>query len=313
MRLRMFGLRRELVKAETELGLLGWQQADYDEEMQREVQAIQQVEREQSRLTNEAAAYANEIRQLQADREAARLQYEEQCRAIEAERKQVLAPHDQIQRQLAEKRKIEPNFEKRIPELDRELREVQRRYKELLSVPRETLQIRQELIHLRERSVAIPNEKSDLRTQHLRTVSEIRALEVALQRESEALKALDERAERLEGEWQGRDREFAQKIRAKERDKARTEKEIENLETAKINPYQQIGRVLADSNIAPMNQPHALERVRALRLRIDELRQNLLESQTVSAQADQKLVRTSFCVWGGIVAAALLVLLAALS
>ena len=188
----MLWVRRELAKAETELGLLGWQQADYDDETQRQVEAIQHVEREQSRLTNEAAALGNEIRQLQAEREVGRKQYEEQCRAIEAERKQVLAPHDQIERQLVEKRKIEPNFEKRIPELDRELREVQRRYKELLSVPRETLQVRQELIHLRERSVAIPNEKSDLRTQHLRTVSEIRALEVALQRESEAVTFLFE-------------------------------------------------------------------------------------------------------------------------
>jgi hypothetical protein len=34
-RLRMLAQRRRLARAETELGLLGWQQADYDEDTQR--------------------------------------------------------------------------------------------------------------------------------------------------------------------------------------------------------------------------------------------------------------------------------------
>ncbi len=313
IRLRIFWRKRDLAKAETQLGLLGWQQADYDEETQRQVNAIQQVEREQARLTNEAAALANEIRQLQGDRETARKEYEEKCRGIEAERKQISAPHAQIERQLAEKRKVEPNFEKRIPELDRELREVQRRYTDLLASPKETLQIKQELIHLRERSVAIPNEKSDLRTQHLRTVSEIRALEMALQKEALALAELDERSDRLDEEWQARDRELVQKVRAKERDKTRLEKEIDTLETAKVNPYQRIGQVLADSNISPMNQPEALSRVKALRLQVGELHQAILESEALSAQDDQKLIRSSFWLWGGMAAGVLLVLIAAFS
>lgn len=307
----MAARRRVLAKAETELGLLGWQQADYDENTQRQVQEIQNVEREQSRLTNEAAALASEIRQLQVEREAARKQYEEQCRAIETERKQVLAPHDQIERQLVEKRKIEPNFGRRIPDLDRELREVQRRYTELLSAPRETLQVRQEMIHLRERSVAIPNEKSDLRMQHLRTVSEIRALENALKRESETVAALNERSERLDEEWQAGDRSLLQKIRAKEREKARIEKEIQTLETAKINPYQRIGQVLADSDIAPMNQPHALEHVKELRLNLAEMQQAILESKAISAKEDRGVLRASFWIWAGMIAGVMLILIAA--
>lgn len=310
VRLRV--VQRALAKAETELGLLGWQQADYDEETQRQVREIQQVEMEQSRLTNEAAALGSEIRQFQTERETHRKKYEEECKAIEQERKQVLAPHDQIQRQLAEKRKIEPNFTRRFPDLDRELREVQRRYTELLNAPRETVQIKHEIIHLRERSVAIPNEKSDLRTQHLRTVSEIRALENALRKEAESIARLDEKSQRVDESWEAKDRELIQQIRTREKEKARLEKHIHQLEFAKAHPYQRIGQVLADSGIAPMNQPDALEKVKQLRFRIDELKYEVQVSAARSAQEDQKLILASYLLWAGMAAGLALILVAAL-
>jgi chromosome segregation ATPase len=310
-RLRVFGTRRALAKAETQLGLLGWQQADYDHETQRQVNQIEEVEREQANLTNDAAALGVEIRTLQAEREAHRKKYEEECRAIEAARKQVLAPHDQIERQLMEKRKIEPKFERRIPELDRELREVQRRYTELLQTERETPKLRQEMIHLRERSVAIPNEKSDLRTQHLRTVSEIRNLELALQKESQAIAALDQRSQQLDDDWEAQDRDFVNVIRTKERQKERMESQIQLLEIAKVNPYQRIGQVLADSDIAPMNQPDALTKVKELRAMVDELNMQVAESLVTTAREDSHLLRTSFWLWGAIAAGLLVIVLAA--
>ena len=310
-RLQVFRTRRALAKAETQLGLLGWQQADYDAETQRQVKQIEDVEREQADLTNEAASLGAEIRHLQGERETFRKKYEEDCRAIEAERKQVLAPHDQIERQLLEKRKIEPKFERRIPELDRELREVQRRYTELLLVERETPKLRQELIHLRERSVAIPNEKSDLRTQHLRTVSEIRSLELALQKESQAIAALDQRSQQLDDEWEARDRELVSVIRAKERLKEKMESQIQLLEIAKVNPYQRIGQVLADSDIAPMNQPDALTKVKELRAIVDELNLKIAESQVLTAREDKHLIQTSYWLWVGMAAGLFVILLAA--
>jgi hypothetical protein len=45
--------RRRLASVETQLGLLGWQQADFDPDTQRQVDALQNVEREQVALTTE--------------------------------------------------------------------------------------------------------------------------------------------------------------------------------------------------------------------------------------------------------------------
>jgi hypothetical protein len=77
---------KHLAKAETQLGLLGWQQADFDEETQREVDKIMNVEREQARLTNEGATAGRSISELNTLREQTRRTYHEKraparCRA----------------------------------------------------------------------------------------------------------------------------------------------------------------------------------------------------------------------------------------
>ena len=178
-RARLWRDRRRLAKAEAELGLLGWQQADFDDETQQQVEAIQNVEREQSRLMNAAAEHATTVRTRRGELESAQRAWQEKRRELAAEEKRCREPRAELERQLAERRRVEPNFERRMPELDRELREVMRLVTELLRTEPQTAKIRQELLRVRERSIAIPNEKSDLRTQHLRTVSEIRRLEQA--------------------------------------------------------------------------------------------------------------------------------------
>lgn len=311
LRTRLRLRQRKLDRAETDLGLLGWQQADFDADTQRQVDEIQQVEREQTRLTNESARVGNAFRQMQTDYATARKEFEDTRRELETERRKLREPQDGVQRQLAEKRKIEPNFERRIPELDRELREVQKIYAELLVREGQTPKMRNELVRLRERIVGIPNEKADLRTQHLRTVSEIRALEETLAREAEALSAIDERLATLQKSWGERDRAFALQLKTLGREKEAIEGQINALETAKANPYQRIGQVLADNHLAPLNQPEALKVVHALRLGVGELHQKILESQAISAQEDRHLVQMSFWIWAGMAIAVSIVAFAA--
>ncbi|HYR58294.1 MAG TPA: hypothetical protein VEO95_06690, partial [Chthoniobacteraceae bacterium] len=97
-----------MTKAETALGLLGWQQAEFDPQTQAEVDKINAYEREQSRLTNESAGLAKELRELRVEREAARKEFQERRRALAAERAGIGLNHPAIEKQLAEKRKTEP-------------------------------------------------------------------------------------------------------------------------------------------------------------------------------------------------------------
>lgn len=303
---------RDLEKAEAELGLLGWQQADYDEETQRQVQEIYAVEQEQSRLTNEAAGLFTEIRLQQTKRDSERKAYEEERQKLEAGERKFREAIPPIEKQLAEKQKVEPNFEKRIPALDRELRDVQKRYAALLAQEQHTAATRNEMILLRERSVAIPNEKSDLRTLHLRTVTEIRSLESALAHEEAGASRLHQELKALEARWVEREHEIQGEIRSREKRKEAIEKRIQDLENEKFAPYKRIGKVLADNQIAPLNQPEALRKVHTLRFRIAELQQKIADSEAVTALEDKSLLQTSLLLWVGIVVAVLVILVAAI-
>ena len=293
-RLRCFTLERKLAKAETDLGLLGWQQADFDAETEAQVKAIINCEREQARLTNESAEVGGQLRRLREQRETARRNAEEARSQLQERRTKLLEPHAELERQLEIQRSVEPTFETRIPELDRELREANRLYNELLGYEPQTPQIRAELTRLREQTVAIPNQKSDLRRLHLRAVTEIRSLEARLEKDRLAAAAIDEELSRLESEFKASDEAAAVQIRALEREKVRIEKESDSLEEAKANPYQQIGRVLADSNIAPINQPDALEYVRQLRFQLAELRHRIARSRKRSRSQDPAILWISW-------------------
>ncbi|MES2572975.1 MAG: hypothetical protein V4710_23330, partial [Verrucomicrobiota bacterium] len=205
-RLRIAAEHRKLARAETELGLLGWQQADFDVETQRDVDKIQNYEWEQARLTNEGAEFGRCLRQLLEKRDLKRKEFAEARRQLLTERRGLIEPIARIQKQLVVYRKQEPQYERRIPELDRELREVQRLYTDLLSSVQQTPQSRDELTVLRERTVSIPNEKADLRTQHMRIASEIKLLEGELRKLNERAAELDVAVRELQAAFDDEDR-----------------------------------------------------------------------------------------------------------
>ncbi len=307
-RLQILAERRKLAKAETELGLLGWQQAEFDLETQRQVDKLKNYEREQSRLINESAAFGQTIRSLREKREAARRFFEEERRRLLAEQATQREPLERLRKQLLVYRKQEPQYQRRIPELDRELREVQRLYTECLALQNPSAQVREDLARLRERTVAIPNEKADLRTQHMRMASEIKALEAQIEKNSGRVEELDTTIKDLETAFETQDRDTATEIRANERGKAKIDREIDTLDEAKANPYRQIGRVLADSGLAPMNQPHALDNVRRYREGIDLLDAKIQISLGLSSEVNPTQLQSSYHAWA-ILGSSLLLLL----
>lgn len=306
-RLRIRLTRRELSRAEAALGLLGWQQAEFDPQTQAEVDKINAYEREQARLTNESAGLAKELRELRDQRDAARKIFEEQRQKVQAKRASTVEHHPAIEKQLAERRKIEPTFGRRMPELDRELREINRLYGELLTALNQTPAMKAEITRLRERTVSIANEKADLRNQHLRTVSEIRGLEAELEKDREIVAGLDKQLRDYQTQFEASDAKVAGEIRSREKEKTRIEKEINVIETAKTNPYLQIGRVLADSDVAPMNQPGALDKVKRLRGRLVEIDHLIRLSFESSALEDREEVRLSYLLLASIAFMVLLV------
>ena len=298
--------RRKLARAEMDLGLLGWQQADFEGEALPHVRQLTDFEREQSRLTNESAALALAIRRLQDERAAARKLYEEARAQLEAERARVAAPVAEEERRLAARQRAPVNFGESMAALDRELREVSQLYAEVAGIEPQTWEIRNEAIRLRERTVAIPNEKADLRQRQQQAVNEFRALEESLARGRMAVAAADEKLRAQRVEFAEADGAREKEIADREREKVAVSKQGDSLETAKGNPYRKIGQLLADSGIAPMNQPQALAAVLRGRETVAGLEHGVAESREASGREDRAALRRSWGVWLAVGAVAVL-------
>lgn len=312
LRLRLLVARRQLAAAETRLGLLGWQQADFDPETQRQVDAIQNVEREQATLTNRAADLARDLAAVTAERDAVRAGFEKQRAVLEAERTSARAPLAEIERIVGTVRGRPADIARRIADLERELRETDALYTKLLGVNPQTPQVRDEIMRLRQRLIAIPNETSDIKAQQLRATADLEEREKQRAAIDRHTADLDRQLRELKAQAAERDAASATLSRALEKDHARAETDVARLERAKHDPYREIGRVLAESGVAPANQPHALTRVHDLWKAIAAHETALATSLAETAAEDASTLRTSLALCAVIALAALLVLSALL-
>lgn len=308
-RLRLVVAARRLAKAETNLGLLGWQQADFAGEAQRHIDQLTNVEREQARLTNESARLGLAIQHLQDEGAAARRQFEETRRALAAERVKVAAPVEETARQCAERERLRDNFAERVATLERELADADRQHAELLAAAKLTPDGRAELGRLRQRTTGIPTELADLRLRQQRLVGELRPLQEALARGRAAVAGEDEKLRVQQAAFAEAELARKKEVADFQREKQTVEKEIASLEKAKGDPYRRIGQVLADAGIAPMNQPHALAAVQQGRAAIALLAQAITASLAASRREDRTALQNSWGLWAVTLAVSMLILL----
>lgn len=302
-RVRLAWFHRQLATAETELGLLGWQQADFDEATQAQVDKVHDVEREQMRLTNASAELAGTIREMTEKRETARREHEAQRQQLLAERDRLREPLAPLEPQLAALRKHEPDYRRRVPELEREQRDLDELYSKLLLAQPQSPRARDELLRLRDRLIAISNEKADLRSQHLRLSTDLQAKEKEAAEIEAHTAALDHQLRELEHLGRAMEGKLSAELREKEREKGRVEIDVEKLERAKRNPYREIGRVLADANVPPRNQPHVLARVKELRFAVQEQEYEIARLLQLSSTENHTETFISWILWGVILLA----------
>ncbi len=283
--------RRKLARLEAALGLLGWQQADYDENTQPYVNRLMDYEREQARLGNESASLAQKIGELEKQR-AAHLQEHEKA-AAEALRSQLPAAQSEkeLEVEIAAQRKQARELEARLPVLQRELDEAEAKYRALVDRESFSSEHTEELMELRRVLLAIPKEKSEWEGKLALTNEGLRRL-------NELLKHLRD----ANREFEKADAALASEIAEQQRAKRRVEKESDVVEKAKTDPYREIGRALADHEIAPLNQPEALRAVLGQRERISAGEAELADSAAASAQENRPAVRTFFVFLGSCVA-----------
>ena len=108
---------------ETELGLLGWQQAEYNDATQQEVRKLADCEREQSRLTNESAELGNALHDLRERRAREKAEYEAREASFNASLSELEKPIKALQRKLAARRKAQEEAEESVARLEAKMQE----------------------------------------------------------------------------------------------------------------------------------------------------------------------------------------------
>ena len=308
-RLRLFVAARRLVKAETNLGLLGWQQADFEGEAQRHIDQLTNVEREQAQLTNESARLGLAIQHFQDEGAAARTPFEEARRALEAERARVAEPVEKTAQQCAERERLRDSFTERAAALERELSEADRQSAALLAATTLTPDDRSQLSRLRAHTAGIPTELADLRFRQQRLAGELRPIHETLARGRAAVAVEDEKVRLQQAAFDEAELARQKEVADFRREKQAVEKEIESLEKAKSDPYRKIGQMLADSGIAPLNQPDALAAVQQGRTAVALLDQEITASLAASRREDRSALQNSWGLWAVTLAVSVLILL----
>jgi len=215
---------RRLAAAETELGLLGWQQAEFDEHTERQVDEIQHVEREQARMNNASAQLAQKVHALTAEQTHRSEEYHGQRARIEPERDKMRALLAEIRGRLAILRKIEAQREGRREEIGREQRKLDRHHESLLTIEPQTLQVRDELTSVRECQLAFVEELAELDRQSGLVATDIEKDGKDYAECEQRCAALDSQLRELAAAEDAAEAKLSGELRELEKEKARIER-----------------------------------------------------------------------------------------
>ena len=293
-RIRLVRQRRTLAQLESKLGLLGWQQADYDPGTQQHVDRVTDVERAQVQLTNESAALGLTVQQLEERRTAERATFEGQRTARIAAREPLVEPVQEAERALNAKQKERKEIAERIPALDRERLSEEEKYRVLLARGEHNAREDTEVQRLQRRAITIPLEKKEWQEKLAAVDLEIPRLETELEQRRAMLSVETEALRVLEKSFAESDAALVGGIAAHKREKQKLEKQVDALEKSKTQSYREIGRALADQSIEPLNQPDALTAVLAQRERIAAQEAQVAASREQSGQEKRVDVWTSW-------------------
>ena len=259
---------RRLQKAETHLGELGWQQADFPPAVQETINTINRIENEQGHLYNESSDVAAEISAQQREREARRAEYDTARRALVAEITPQQAEIARIEATRDGQRALTASLREHLPELERAQRQHRNGLEQLGSGATETLmpeQLADERVRLTDLLNATISSLSAAHEGMEQAVQKIRTHDAEIAEITPGLEAAQHQLEALDAGFNAADHPRAEALRVLQQRKSELERQLAALDHDKTGYFLIVGRCLADAEIPPMNQPDALQRVLELR------------------------------------------------
>ena len=283
-RVRILLEKRRLTKTEINLGALGWQQVDdFPPEIEGEIRAIHAMERQQADLSNQSADIQWEIDALQLRRKENGKNLEDLLAELEPALQPLVEWRTEAEKSIQTGNESIQRFDKAIADLESAHESFGVRLQALTS-EKQTFSVRDQVLWIEERRMALGNEKEDLQHSRVKTTMDLKTTAQQIQTVQIQIEELNQKIRVARDEAGARDRELNSQINILEKQKKNASKNVESLDKKKSPAFLAIGRCLADAEIAPMNQPEALEHVVAHRGKIAGLQEQITHSLARSSQ-----------------------------
>jgi hypothetical protein len=283
--------KRVLQKSEINLGREGTSQAANFPELRNEIVALKKLEQEQKEVALRITQIEESIKKIEADREQNAQAEHEAVTKLELDKKPLLQKRNQAksttelcERELAAvERRVQEN-ESADRQLLKELSEL-----EALTPPPPDLDTRR--AGLEARRNRLPDERAELVRARMGSADASRVAREKLIAAEAEVAVVEKNIDKVRGEFDARDRAFAEKLRAQQEALKEARTHHQTVEEQKNPAYLNIGRHLASQGIAPPNAPHLLEDVHRHRGAVDRHLQHKNELALLSSKIDKQELR----------------------
>ena len=283
--------KRLLQRSEIALGREGTSQAANFPELRNEIVALKKLEQEQKEVALRIAQIEEGIKSIEAQRSANIKEQSEAMSKLEAEKKPIVQRRNDA-KNAAELCEREVNaVERRIQENDAADQDLLKKLSELQAISPPPADLETQVAGIGARRARLPDERAELVRARLGSAEASRLAKEKLASAEEELSAIEKNIAKVRGEYEARDKGFAENIKTQQ-EAVRDAKQHHQVVEERKNPaYLNIGRHLAAQGIAPPNAPHLLEQVRKHHGMVDQYQKHTAELALLSSQIDKQELR----------------------
>jgi len=283
--------KRLLQKSEIALGREGTSQAANFPELRNEIVALKKLEQEQKEVAVRIAQIEEGIKKIEEQREANAKEQTEAMAKLEAEKKPILQRRNDA-KNAAELCQREMNaVERRIQDNEAVDQELLKKLSDLQAVDPAPADLEAQVASIGGRRARLPEERAELVRARLGSADASRLAREKLAAAEEELAAIEKNIVKIRGEYEARDKGFADNIKTQQEAVREAKQHHQVVEERKNPAYLNIGRHLASQGIAPPNAPHLLEQVRKHRGAVDQYQKHRAELALVSSKIDKQELR----------------------
>jgi hypothetical protein len=304
-----FRIRRQRFHAEVELGFLGWEQVDlYDQEVVAAAAIIREFEEAQAALQNTSAELSKRNATLDEELAHEKALHEETQASLAAERAPIAARLEEAE--TTHRRKLEAiqRFDRALDEIARVEKELEAQSVAFMNTAQPSLAIRREAREISDHLTSLSVERSLVVADRQRAAAEGAPLDSIVADLRADLRRIDAASSAARNRLADATRRIAGEKRRLERERRKSTLRMSHLDRKKRRPYRTIGACLAETGIAPLNQPAVLEKVIALGRRDLALTEALSELHFARAAADARILIAFYLLLAALLAALVFIL-----